>query len=189
MAQKRKNNKKRKWISWLAMLVLLVVAATVAYLVWDSYFREKDRKTGNGQQETQRVGEKEKEKLEEMVLEAKEEESSEDEGKKVVQYEGEDPNKSESLSGVVTYAGVNGDKLMIRVNIDQFLDDGECVLSLMRNGATIYSNMASVAGGAATATCEGFDVPVAQLGNGGVEIKIMVNAGKKTGVISGRAEL
>ena len=171
------------------MLVLLVAAATVVYLVWDSYFKEKDKKTDNGQQETQRVEEKEKEKLEEIVPEAKEEESSEDEGKKVVQYEGEDPNKSESLSGVVTYAGVNGDKLMIRVNIDQFLDDGECVLSLIQNEATIYSDTASVVGGAATATCEGFDVPVGQIGSGDVEIKIIVSASEKTGTISGRAEL
>lgn len=186
MAQKRKNNKKRKWISWFAMLVLLVVAATVAYLVWDGYFKGKDEKADDGQRVVERVEEKEEEKPEEGAPEVKEEDEDE---KTVIQYEGEDPNKSESLSGVVTYAGVNGDKLMIRVNIDQFLDDGECVLSLMRNGATIYGDMASVAGGAATATCEGFDVPVAQLGNGGVEIKIMVNAGEKTGVISGRVEL
>ena len=35
------------------------------------------------------------------------------------EYAGEDPNEREDLTGVVTYAGVNGNNLMIRVNIDQ----------------------------------------------------------------------
>ena len=189
MVQKRKRNKKKTCFFRLIMLVLLVAAAVVAYLVWDSYFKGKDKKADDGQQVTQQVEEGEKEKPEEVVPEVEEEETGGDVEKKVVQYEGEDPNKSESLSGVVTYAGVNGDKLMIRVNIDQFLDSGECALSLVRNGATIYSDTASVVGGAATATCEGFDVPVGQIGNGDVEIKIVVSANEKTGTINGRAGL
>ncbi len=185
MAQKRKRNKKKKWVSWLAMLILLVAAAAVAYLVWDSYFKGKEKKVNDEQQTSEQVEEKEKGEPDDEVVVVQEE----DDEKKVVQYEGEDPNKAENLSGAVTYAGVNGDKLMIRVNIDQFLDSGECALSLIRNGSTIYSDTASVVGGAATATCEGFDVPVGQIGGGSVEIKIVVSAGEKTGTISGGADI
>lgn len=191
MAQKRKRNKSKKWISRFAILILLVVAAAVAYLVWDSYFKVNDKKMDDEQQIFRQIEEEEKveERPEEVIPENKEEELSRDEEKKVVQYEGEDPNKSESLSGVVTYAGVSGDKLMIRVNIDQFLNSGECALSLVRGGATIYSDITSVVGSVATATCEGFDVPVEQIGSGSVEIKIVVRAGEKTGAIYGRVEL
>ena len=191
MAQKRKRNKSKKWISRFAILILLVFAAAVVYLVWDSYFKVNDKKMDDEQQIFRQIEEEEKveEGLEEVIPETKEEELSRDEEKKVVQYEGEDPNKSESLSGVVTYAGVSDDKLMIRVNIDQFLNSGECALSLVRGGAAIYSDITSVVSSAATATCEGFDVPVEQIGSGSVEIKIVVRAGEKTGTINGRVEL
>ena len=167
------------------MLILLVAAAAVAYLVWDSYFKGKDRKTNDEQQTTQKVEEAKEDKKEERASTIEEDKDE----KKVVQYEGEDPNKAEGLSGAITYVGVNGDGLMIRVNIDQFLDSGECALSLMRGGVVIYSETVNVVGSATTATCEGFDVPVAQLGAGSVEINILVNAGGKTGAIDGRAEL
>ena len=191
MAQKRKRNKSKKWISRFAILILLVFAAAVVYLVWDSYFKVNDKKMDDEQQIFRQIEEEEKveERPEEVIPENKEEELSRDEEKKVVQYEGEDPNKSESLSGVVTYAGVSDDKLMIRVNIDQFLNSGECALSLVRGGAAIYSDITSVVSSAATATCEGFDVPVEQIGSGSVEIKIVVRAGEKTGTINGRVEL
>lgn len=188
MAQKRKRNKSKKWIFWLMMLALLAVAAVVAYLVWDSYFKNKASEGSVGPQEVERVEVKEEEGLDEGGEIAEEEEVTEGD-KKVPQYDGEDPNEMDEVSGVVTYAGVNGDKLMIRVNIDQFLDGGECMLSLVQGGAVVYSDIANVVGSATTSTCEGFDVLKSQIGSGATEIKITVNAGEKAGVISGKVEL
>lgn len=189
MTQKRKRNKSKKWIFWLMMLVLLVVATIVAYLVWDGYFKNKDSDGSVGPQEVEWVEVKEEEGLDkgEEITE-KREEVTEGE-KKVPQYDGEDPNEMDEVSGVVTYAGVNDDKLMIRVNIDQFLDGGECVLNLIQGGAVVYSDIANVVGSATTSTCEGFDVLKSQIGSGATEIKITVNAGEKAGVINGRVEL
>ena len=176
MAQKRKNSK--KWIFWVLMLVLFVAAAVVCYLVWNNYFR--DKKEDKPTEEQSLVEEHEEKKAEE-----KEEETIEK--KKVVQYEGEDPNTQEELTGVVTYAGVNGDNLMIRVNIDQYLESGSCELSLMQNGVA-YSDVANIVGSAATATCEGFNVPVSGLG-GDYEIVIKISSGDKTGTINGKVEV
>lgn len=108
---------------------------------------------------------------------------------KIVQYEGEDPNAGEALTGVVTYAGVNGDALMVRVNIDQYLSSGECKLVLMQNGASVYSGAAGIVSSAATATCEGFNVPVAGLPGGELEIVVYLAANGKTGEIRGEVAL
>ena len=105
------------------------------------------------------------------------------------QYEGDDPNTTEELTGVITYAGVNGDKLMIRVNIDQFLDSGECGLGLRQAGMNVYNTSARVVSNASTATCEGFDVPVNELGEGNYQITIKLNAGGKTGTINGEVNV
>ena len=185
MTKKRRRNK--KWISWLIWLILFVVGAVVCYLVWDSYFREKSTNTQN----TEEVEESKKENVE--MPEKKEEEKQivddKKEEKKVEQYDGEDPNDAEALSGVVTYAGVNGEKLMIRVNIDQYLGGGQCKLELMKDGITVYNNMANIVGGASTATCEGFDVPVSEIGRGALEIVINVSSGDRSGIIRGEMSI
>lgn len=180
MARRRRKNGKK--LGLLLFLVLLIVAGVVGYFVWDGYFRE--------------------DKEEDETTEVVENKPNEDEGGKgsfdiaeeiekekepVVQYEGEDPNESEKLTGVVTYAGVAGDKLMIRVNIDQYLEDGVCELSLMQGGAK-YSDSAKI-NSVTTATCEGFDVPVSELGGGNYQIVIKISAEGKTGTISGEAEV
>ena len=117
------------------------------------------------------------------------------EKEKVVQYEGEDPNTEAGLSGVVTYAGVSGEKLMVRVSIDQYLTSGTCELSLKKDGAVIYSDTAGIVGSASTSTCEGFDILTSSLGANGatgagkIEININISAGGRSGVISGEAEI
>lgn len=184
MAQKRKRNSNKKWVTWVFLLVILVVAGVIVYLVWDSYFRDKDDEDKNKQQEVEQV-----EKRDEVE---KKEEKSDDgvTGKeKVEQYDGEDPNSAEMLSGVVTYAGVSGGKLMIRVNIDQYLESGRCELTLERGGTVIYSDEANVVGNVSTSTCEGFDVLLDKLGSGVIGIGIKVNSGERSGTIHGEVSV
>ncbi len=193
MAQKRKRKKNKKRLFWFLMLILLVAAAVVVYFVWDGYFKGKGGDKKESSQEVEKV--EERIESEEGSADVRIEEGHgqlEDEvkdGKEIVQYDGENPNKAESISGVVTYAGVSGERLMIRVNIDQFLDDGECILNLVRNGSIIYNDTARVVGNVATATCEGFDVPVDGIGGGMTDIMITINSGEKTGAITGKVEL
>ena len=176
MAQKRKQkrNKSRKWLYWMVMILLFVGAAAVCYFVWDAYFRVKDDVGDNGSNKN------------EMVAEVKDEA---DEKEKIVQYEGDDPNEAEELTGAVTYAGVSGDVLMIRTNIDQYLSDGKCELTLTRGGATIYNSIANIISSVATSTCDGFDVPVAELGGGEVDININLSADGRVGSLRGKADV
>ena len=177
----KKHKKSKKWISWLVMLILFVAAAVVTYLVWDAYFRNKeDDRSEIDNEQTEIVDSQTAEEAEvEEVTEKP----------KIVQYDGDDPNSAEELSGAVTYAGVVGDNLMVRVNIDQYLEEGTCELNLLRNGATIYNSAVGIVGNVATATCEGFDVPVVEVGGGEVEIVINLNSGDKNGVIYGETSV
>ena len=122
MAKKQKKNK--KWLYWLLMFVLFVMAAVIVYLVWNTYFKDKSEEQNSGANvEAVEIEEQEEpQKQGEVVIPNK---------PKVVQYDGENPNSAEELSGVITYAGFNDNGLMVRVNIDQYLGDGECKLDLL----------------------------------------------------------
>ena len=165
------------------MLVLFVAAGAIVYLVWDNYFNDKKDAKQN-EQRVEQVEEKEK-KTSEMEQEKDEAEKAVEE-KKVVQYDGKDPNGAGGLSGVVTYAGVSGGVLMVRVNIDQYLDNGKCELNLVRDGGVVYNSTAEIVGSASTATCAGFDVPIGGLG-GNYQVRVLLSSGEKTGVIEGEA--
>ena len=179
MAQKRKKNKKsKKLLSVVLFLVLFIAAGVVAYLVWDGYFKEEKKEDESSEVE-EAVDDEEGGKGaagEEIV-----------EKEPVVQYEGADPNEAEDLTGVITYAAVSGDNLMIRVNIDQYLDSGSCELSLVQGGVK-YSDIANISS-VTTATCEGFNVPVSELGSGNYQIIIKLSSGGKTGTIKGEANI
>lgn len=184
MAQKRKRNK--KWISWVILLVLFVAAGAIVFLVWDNYFNDKK---GNSQENEKIEKVDKKENNEEKIDDEKDEAEKVVEQKKVEQYDGEDPNKAEELSGAITFAGVVDDKLVIRMNIDQFLESGECGLTLSRGNDTIYSSIAEIIGGPSTASCAGFDVPVSELGGGKIDININLKSNERSGVVRGEANI
>ena len=116
----------------------------------------------------------------------------EGEGKKVVQFDGEDPNDLEELTGAITFASVDpdGKKLMVRVNIDQFLEEGLCTAYIYNSDdEALYSSEAGIVGSASTSTCEGFDVPVANLESGKMQIVINLSSGDKVGKIIGEVKI
>lgn len=186
MTQKRRKRSK-KWIGWLLFLILLVVAVVICYFVWDGYFRDKKKDEPKKEDTPSRVVEKKEEKKSEQKVEEKTTEVLEKE--KVVQYDGEDPNEAAEITGAITYAKVSGENLVIRVNIDQYLNSGKCTLGLRRDGGTIYTAEASIVDAATTSTCEGFNVPMTELSGGHTTIWIFLESGDKTGEIHGEVDL
>ena len=186
MAQKRRNYK--KWMWWgggVAVILVLVVIGVVIGRINDG------EKKASEVTESEIV-EKEKQEApetEQATSDASESDEKMAEKQKVVQYEGDDPNMAETLSGAVTYAGVNGGTLMIRTTIDQYLTRGVCELTLTRGGAIIYSDRVDIVGDVSTASCSGFDIPAAGLGEGNLEININLSADGRQGVIRGGASI
>ena len=107
----------------------------------------------------------------------------------VVQYEGENPNQSESLTGAITYIGVTGSTLIVRLSINQYLGSGSCHLSLIKDGAEYYSASTNIVASASTSTCQGFDIPTNELSPGVYTAKIGLSSGDKTGLITGEVSL
>lgn len=182
VARRRKRSK--KWISWLLILILAIAAAVMIYLVWDNYFNDDKKKTAPNETETP---------AEQLQPEIKEEEKTPEkpeEKEDITQYDGDNPNTGDTLSGVVTYAGVNGDKLMIRVNINQYLSGGNCSLRLLyENDVNMHEEMVEIVDSASTSTCAGFDVPAQKLSSGHYSIIINVTSGDKTGTINGEVNI
>ena len=187
-----KRKRSKKWIYWVVVLVLLVVAGFVGYKVWEGYFKDIPKPNESSEEETSEKSEdKESEKTKGETEEKKQEETPKEEEpeKKVEQYDGENPNTGGGLTGVITYAAVSGDNLIIRVNIDQYLASGDCQLKLLRGDSVIYNSTAEITDSAATSTCKGFNVPVANLGSGKANINILLIADGKTGIIKGEVNI
>jgi len=110
-------------------------------------------------------------------------------GKTPVQYDGEDPNTSATLTGTLTAARFSGDQLIIRVNIDQFLSSGTCHLAIS-DGTHQLQKDANLVSAARTSTCEGFDLASSELSGFArpLYITISLTSGDKFGIIEGRVE-
>ncbi|MBQ3294567.1 hypothetical protein IJG98_02470 [Candidatus Saccharibacteria bacterium] len=120
---------------------------------------------------------------------AEESSSSTSDGKTPTKYDGEDPNTSASLTGSLTTARFSGDKLIVRVNIDQYLSSGTCTLTIS-SGSNQLVKTANLIPSAATSTCEGFDVPSSELSgfNRPLSVTINLTSGDKIGIIEGQVE-
>ncbi len=196
----RKRLKSKRWIWGLVGVLVVVVVVVVGVVIWKENNKGNTGEIEDSKNNSSKIDDSESE-TSSVVAEidnAKHEEGESEESKfaeeevskkRVTQYEGENPNQAEELSGVITYAGVTNGVLMIRASIDQYLNGGSCELLLKREGSVVYNDTAAVVGDVSTATCEGFDVPVSGLGGGGIEIIININANDKSGIIRGEVSI
>lgn len=187
---KKRQKKQKRWL-WCAGGVI-VVAAIVAggLMLWHNNNGVKGNEvSGDGSKTEETIEMREKSDGANMQTDEDDFAEQEVEKKKVVQYEADDPNAAEELSGVVSFAEVVNGVLMLRVSVDQYLTEGSCKLSLERGGEVVYSETVRMVGDVATATCEGFDVPVSRLGAGDLDVVIGLNGGGKTGTIRGEVGL
>lgn len=179
-----KRKRDFRWIKWLIFLILIIVAVVVVVLVKQNYF---DKKPENNNQASSNTGKQEDKKEEKN--EGEDKENPGEEQQKAPQYDGESPNKSDNLTGLITYADVMNDKLIIRVNIDQFLSSGNCNLIMSRNGVTYYTKSVAIQESVTTSTCDGYEIPVSELSNGDFTVEIGLESEGKSGKITGRVKI
>lgn len=180
---------KTNWFKIIFITVLIIAAGVICFLVWKAYFSDdsaSDKKNDDSAVIDDTSG-KEEEKKEEKKEDTEPEKK--DEKEKIPQYDGDDPNEKNELTGAITYAGILNQNLVIRVNIDQYVASGKCTLVLRRDGVTIYSTEAPIVDSASTSTCEGFDISVKALEPGPTNIIIYINGDGKTGELTKEIEL
>lgn len=104
---------------------------------------------------------------------------------KTPQYEGEDPNALEELTGVIVSKSVDDGVLTITATINQYLREiGLCVLTLKgKNHGSMYTASSDALADVTTSYCESFNVPVSEIGSDDYTIEIKVTADGKTGTI------
>lgn len=185
MASKRHRSK--KWLYWLLVLVLLIAAAVASYLVWDNYFKGEKSEEAESSEQVEEEAEKQEETEKEDDVNENPEVEVDD--KTPTQYEGEDPNEQEELSGSITYAGLMNGNVAIRVNIDQFLSEGNCELSIVKGKEVVYNENTRIVSSASTSTCEGFDFKSPAVTSGKYSVIIRITSGEKSGLIGGVLEI
>lgn len=97
-------------------------------------------------------------------------------------YEGEDANTSEVLTGVINYKAVVGSNLSLRTTINQTLSSGTCKLTLS-NGSKVVTKSSAIMQNPSSSTCEGFDIPISELGSGTWSLEVVVTSGDRTGTL------
>lgn len=105
------------------------------------------------------------------------------------QYEGDNPNTANELSGNVSYKDISNGTLTIAVMIDQYISEGECTLTLTGNNGDTFTATSSIFADASTASCEPFAVNLANLRDSTYQIKIQINSNGKQGVINDEVKL
>lgn len=188
-----RKSKKKQTVNKILGLVLVAAFLAVAGLyVYEFFFNKKeDTKMQTSSANMQHVVSTPSENHSETKLDNKSiEKSNAEEGKKLIQkYEGNNPNGNEELTGVITYAGATSANIMIRVNIDQYVDNGSCVLKMIKNNIVEYEEQTNLIADVSTSTCEGYNISRAALQDGKYTIQIKLTSNNKSGVISGEISL
>lgn len=179
-----KNKKNRYKIDKVVVVVIIIVAAFAGGFFVANKLSRNDRDDKAAVSDV--VVNNNAESKESQVAQHDSAEIAKEDDKTPEKYDGEDANNFGELSGTVTFAGIAGNKLMIRVNIDQFLASGTCSLTI---GG--YSSDVNISSSASTSTCEGFDIPLSDLSDlsGETEFSINLSSGDKQGLITGSVQL
>lgn len=105
------------------------------------------------------------------------------------QYEGEDPNTLESLTGAISFAGVSDGNFMVNVVIDQAIGtSGRCNYTLTHSSGVVLVGDVSTEAGPSSSVCV-YSIPTTNVQSGNWKITVKVTADNKEGTISGEANV
>lgn len=181
----KKTNKNKKIIPIIVIFIIICAGTFFALNITKTSNDEIGKTIENSTTNSTDISTETVENSEKEDVEEKDEIEKKPE---IIQNDGEDPNKSEELTGTLITANISGDKLVVRVNIDQFLTSGKCTLSLKSATSTVEKE-ANIITSASTSTCEGFDIPINELSSGKWNIEILLNSNSKTGKITGEIDI
>ena len=172
--QKKKQSKKRIIIISIAILALVGIATGIyLFFIKDNDTQQETAKTENDNQKNKERSASDSGTAEQSEIDSSEEAPviREEEKEIAPPYEGDNPNSSSSLSGAITYSATSGDMLILRTTINQVVVSGNCTATLT-NGSKTVTKSSSIAQNPSSSTCEGFDIPLAELGSGNWNISI-----------------
>lgn len=105
---------------------------------------------------------------------------------KAPQYEGEDPNTLNELTGDITYIDIDPDTNVLHsaVMINQLLNEsGQCVYNIKRDDVVIRTASAATSNDPSNSVCGPFSVSVEGL-SGAYRVEVIVTGDNKQGIIT-----
>ena len=105
---------------------------------------------------------------------------------KAPQYEGEDPNQLDELTGVIAYADIDTSSQVLHsaITINQYLQTGQCVFNLKRGDAIYRSASSAIVAEATTSVCGPFSLSIDGISSGTYQIEVIMTTDGKRGVIT-----
>ena len=183
-----KRRKSYRWLWGIIFLVLIAGTVVIAIMVRNNLFGDNASNKTEPTNSSNTVN-PDQPKDDTKKEEDKKPDDNTSEKKDVPQYTGDNPNKSDVLSGVVSYADVSGDDLIIRVNIDQFLSEGNCIINVVKNGSVAFTQTVGIMESVSTSTCDGYRIPTSTLPKGDLQLEVLVQSGNRSGKITGRVRI
>lgn len=173
----RKKNKKRTIIILAIVAILVIGAGVTTYILWPRENTNESTVTNDGdnkEDEEDSQTQTDQDTNSQATEAAPQSPIVHEDEKDIAQpYEGSNINSSSSLSGTITYSAVSGDTVIIRTTVDQVIGSGNCEI-VLSNGAKTVTKTSNIAQNPSSSTCEGFDIPVVELGAGNWNIAIEI---------------
>lgn len=173
--------------SWiLALIIILIIVAVVAIVIL--VIKPQPDKVDNPSTPAVSQPEESLTPDSDPIIETPD---SPESPEKTPQYEGEDPNDLEELTGIITYKGVENGNLTIMATINQYLSQsGTCIITLTgRNSRDTYTASVAAHADITASYCENFEIPTANLLSDTYDIEIKLNGDGKTGTIRDEVKL
>ncbi len=105
---------------------------------------------------------------------------------KTPQYEGEDPNQLNELTGMIIYKDIDPETnaLHSAVSISQYLQEGgQCVYNIKQGDTILSTASAAVTAEVSTSVCGPFSLPLTGLSPGRYQIEVLITGDGKQGTI------
>lgn len=109
--------------------------------------------------------------------------------KVIVQYEGENPNELDHLTGIITYAEIADNTLSSMVSIDQYLGSGTCTARLKSGEQIILTVEKDIEADASTSHCGPITMNLSGIGGGRYSLEVEISGGGKTGIVTSKVEI
>lgn len=188
MVYRAKNKKQIKnHHVFLFIILALIVCAVVVFALF--MLRPLGKKTtDNDQKAGSSSTEQKTESPDAEKKEPKEENSTEptpEAEKNNTQYEGENPNNSESLTGIINYIGISDGTLSVRVSIEQSVA-GTCVFTITTPSGKTINGSSAISVGPTSSFCS-FSTPAQE--SGSWKVSVGATSSDKHGTIAGEANL
>lgn len=185
----RRKKSSVKVVIVLFVILGIIIAGIVAFLNKDKLTNVfTDKKSDNSTSQTGNSdanSNNDKKSDNESSNNTNNEPTREAEKSNISQYDGEDPNKSNVITGVINADANESGTLSVRVVIDQALSSGTCTIVVSHSSGATNTVSAPVEPGPSSSFC------IAEAGSapGNWKITATVSADNKTGTITGEVNL